>query len=126
MKFLYIILFFIIFIISSFYYTYSGKKLITNSKAKNLINNNKIDYIIDVRTKFEWNLGHYKNKNVKVINIPINNINYLNITKNIPNNNSYIIVYCNTGQRARLAVNKLNKLGYNNVYYISSTYKFLY
>ena len=33
-----------------------------------------------------------------------------------------ILVYCNTGQRARRAAEVLRKLGYKNVYYIESSY----
>ena len=33
-----------------------------------------------------------------------------------------ILIYCNTGQRARYASEKLQKIGFNNVYYIASSY----
>jgi len=98
------------------YYTYSGYNLISSEKAKQLILSNKIDYIIDVRTNIEYKLGHYQG----AINIPVNNING-NTTKNI-NKDSNILVYCNTGQRARVASEKLNKLGFNKVVYIPGTY----
>ena len=39
------------------------------------------------------------------------------------NKNDGILVYCNTGQRARKAAEKLKKLGFKNVFYIASTYK---
>lgn len=101
------------------YYTYSGKNLISSKNAKKLIQQGKIDTIIDVRTSLEYNIGHYPN----AINISVNNINK-NTTKNIPKNNN-ILVYCNTGQRARVATNKLNNLGFNNVIYIPNTYSSL-
>jgi rhodanese-related sulfurtransferase len=36
-----------------------------------------------------------------------------------------ILVYCNTGQRARRAVDIMREFGYKNVYYIEGTYKTL-
>ena len=35
------------------------------------------------------------------------------------------LVYCNTGQRARVAANKLEKMGFLEVYYIDGHYSSL-
>lgn len=98
------------------YYTYSGANLISADIAKQYINNKKITVIIDVRTNTEYNLGHYPNS----INIPVSEItkDKLNYPKD-----TGILVYCNTGQRARKASETINSFGFNNVYYIASTYK---
>lgn len=76
-----------------------------------------IDYIIDVRTKFEFQMGHHKD----AIHIPASNITKKSM-KNIPLDDTSL-VYCNTGQRARRAAETMRNLGYKNVYYIEGTYK---
>jgi rhodanese-related sulfurtransferase len=42
------------------------------------------------------------------------------IMKSLP-----ILIYCNTGNRARRASELLKKMGYEHVYYIADTYKTL-
>ena len=100
------------------YYSLTGSNLISCIKAKNFIKNKKIKYVIDVRTDLEWNSGHYKNS----LHIPIQNINKNILNKKIPNKNNGILVYCNTGQRARNGAEKIISYGYKNVYYIDNTY----
>lgn len=67
--------------------------------------------LIDVRTKQEYNEGHFDN----AILIP-----YFEIAKNIksiiPNQEQEIIVYCENGGRSRKAYKTLNNMGYNNIY----------
>lgn len=98
------------------YYTYSGSNLISSKTAKKLLDQGKINTIIDVRTRVEYNIGHFP----KSINIPVNSITQ-ETTKNI-SKDSNILLYCNTGQRARFASDKLNNLGFKNVVYIPGTY----
>lgn len=99
------------------HYTNTGNNLISSDKAKEMLKNKNIDLVIDIRTKLEYNLGHYPN----AIHIPVTSISK-DSTKDI-NKNQNILVYCNTGQRARKASEMLNKLGFNNVYYIAGTYR---
>lgn len=103
------------------YYTYSGVNLITSENAKKKIKDNKIKHIIDVRTKVEWDLGHYKS----AIHIPGSQISKKNNKIKKIDFDDGILVYCNTGQRARFAAEKLVKIGFKNVYYISGSYKSL-
>jgi len=49
----------------------------------------------------------------------------INLSKNNINFNDKIIVYCNTGQRARNAAEKIYNLGFKNVKYIVEPYIFL-
>jgi rhodanese-related sulfurtransferase len=103
------------------YYTYSGMGLITSKQAKKLIKKNEIKHIIDVRTDMEWDMGHYS----KAKHIPVSELRENNkIIKNISMNDG-ILVYCNTGQRARRAAETLRSFGFKNVYYISNSYKTL-
>ena len=85
--------------------------------TKNLIKAKYFDHIIDVRTNFEYNLGHYKN----AINIPISEIKKKIDSFKI-NKNAKILVYCNTGNRARQATEILINKGYKNINYISGSH----
>lgn len=67
--------------------------------------------IIDVRTPKEFSNGHIP----KSLNIPIDNFRDTMLSKNI-DKNTKIIIYCNTGVRAKNASNLLDKLGFTNVY----------
>lgn len=73
---------------------------------------------LDVRTPGEYNLGHANN----AINMTYNEINDINLLKNNINKNDMIVVYCNSGTRARKAADKLISLGYTEVFYIVETY----
>ena len=98
------------------YYTLSGVDLLEAKEAKRKIKMNDIEYIIDVRSQTEWNLGHYPG----ALHIPVTELKKEKMPKNSIDKG--ILVYCNTGQRARLAAEKLKTLGYNKVYYIAGTY----
>lgn len=100
-------------------YTFSGDNLISSKDAREQIKNGEFPQIIDVRTKMEYNAGHYPG----AINIPVLSINE-ETTKNLLNRRT--LVYCNTGQRARFASKKLNELGFSEVYYIAGTYGSLF
>jgi rhodanese-related sulfurtransferase len=62
--------------------------------------------IIDVRTKEEWDINHYPN----AIHIPYNELNKLNVEKD-----TQIILYCNTGRRAKIGKEILIKSGYKAI-----------
>lgn len=96
-------------------YTMTGSQLITSKKAKRLIKSGKIKRVIDVRTDMEWRLGHYPG----AVHIPVNKIGKRSTSK-LPKRG--LLVYCNTGQRARFAAEKLIELGFKEVYYIAGHY----
>lgn len=99
------------------YYTLTGVQLIEPNVAKNKILNNEIKLIIDIRTKMEWDIGHYPN----AVHIPLGKLNKNSLSKEYKNEG--ILIYCNSGQRARVAAEKLKQYGFNKVYYIPGTYK---
>ena len=71
------------------------------------INNGAV--IIDVRTKEEYNDGHYKN----ALNIPVKDLpNHLD---SLGEKDKTIIVYCASGARSALAAKILKKSGYTDV-----------
>ena len=99
-------------------YTYFGKNLVTSKEANKLIRAGKIKKVIDVRTIAEYRAGHYKG----AVHIPVNKINKKTTTE-LPKKG--LLVYCNTGQRARFAAEKLEELGFEDVYYIAGHYSSL-
>ena len=99
-------------------YTYFGENLITSQEAKRLIRSGKIKKVIDVRTMVEYRAGHYRG----ALHIPVNKINRKTTTE-LPKKG--LLVYCNTGQRARFAAEKLEELGFEDVYYIAGHYSSL-
>ena len=91
---------------------------ISSEKAKDMIQNNNIDVILDVRTDMERStLGYYPGS----IHVPRADLEH-RMMADYPNKDTRIIVYCNTGHRARMATEALQEMGYHNARYISSTY----
>ena len=99
-------------------YTFLGENLVSSKEANKLIRTGKIKKVIDVRTIAEYRAGHYKG----AIHIPVNKINK-KTTAELPKKG--LLVYCNTGQRARFAAEKLEELGFEDVYYIAGHYSSL-
>jgi rhodanese-related sulfurtransferase len=99
-------------------YTYFGQNLISSEEAKRLIKDGKIKAVIDVRTATEWRAGHYRG----ALHIPVDKINEKTVAE-LPKRG--LLVYCNTGQRARFAAEKLEDLGFKDVYYIAGLYSSL-
>lgn len=101
------------------FYSLNGARRITGTEAKHMIRTGRIQTIIDVRTNVEYSIGHYPQS----INLPLQSLTKKQLTGIMKN--TQILVYCNTGQRARRASEFLHKNGYENVYYISESYKTL-
>jgi phage shock protein E len=100
-------------------YAYGGKYLISSERAVLNIKNKKYDIIVDVRTPTEYMIGNYPGS----VNIPINSIKtHQHIEDQIPDKKSKILIYCNTGQRARYASELLKKKGYENIEYIAGSH----
>jgi phage shock protein E len=109
---------FIAFIYFSYQYVVSSKYIVSSEKAKEMITGKKIDLVIDVRTDVERNkLGYYDGS----INIQTSDLEKRMLNE-YPNKDLRIIIYCNTGRRAKIATDKLHNLGYKNTMYISSSY----
>ena len=99
------------------YYAISGEGLISSKKAKNMIMSEEIGLVVDIRTDFEWNMGHY----MGAIHVPISDLSPNKLAR-YPKSMG-VLVYCNTGQRARRAAEIIRGYGFENVYYIEGTYK---
>ena len=94
---------------------------ISSEEAKQRIAEYKIDLILDVRTDLERStLGFYPGS----VHITSDSLE-ITMKTVFPDKRMRILVYCNTGQRARRAAERLEAMGYRNVVYISGSYKTL-
>lgn len=101
-----------------YYYSVSSPYMISAEKARSLIRQKKIDLVLDVRTKTERDVfGSYPGS----IHIPAGSLDQ-EILRKYPNKDVQILVYCNTGQRARAATEKLRGMGFKNVFYIPTSH----
>ena len=99
-------------------YSVNSPLLISPQEARDLLRNNHFDAVLDVRTGAERKLlGFYPGS----LHIPSASIPS-RITEYIPVKVRRILIYCNTGQRARMAAETLYAMGYHNVRYISGSY----
>ena len=102
----------------AYIYAISSPYLITAEEGKRRIKAGEIDLILDVRTDLELNtLGYYPGS-VHIQSADLEK----EMPSRYPDKNIRILAYCNSGQRARAATEKLHKLGYNNSVYIATTY----
>jgi rhodanese-related sulfurtransferase len=102
------------------YYIYdlstNSKHRISSETAKKLLSENKFDLVLDVRTALERNtLGSYP----RSVHIQTTDLEK-EMSSLYPDKSIRILVYCNTGPRARVATDKLQSLGYTNSVYIST------
>lgn len=108
----------IIFLYYAYRYAMDSPYRISSEVAKELLQNGKIDLVLDVRTNLERNtLGYYPGS----VHIQSSDLEK-RMPSEYPDKNINILAYCNSGQRARMATEKLHELGYTNSAYIASTY----
>ncbi len=88
-------------------------KQVNVNKIRELVENN--EFILDVREKCEYDIGHIKG----AINIPLSEIRSRieEIPKDVP-----VYVHCRTGQRSYYAVLLLQHFGFENVYNITGSF----
>ena len=99
------------------YYTYYSPLVISAEDAKKALAEGQFPIVLDVRTDLEYKLGHYP----EAVHIPTAKLATTVETK-LPNKQTGILVYCNTGQRSRYAADMLKAKGYKNVRYITGPY----
>lgn len=102
----------------AYFYAVNSPLVITPEKARSLLNKKQIDLVIDVRTQTERDIfGYFPGS----IHIPAGSLDQEFIRK-YPNKDVRILIYCNTGQRARMAAEKLKSFGFKNVVYIPTSH----
>ena len=110
----------VVFLLAALYwYAVSSPYLISAEEARQRLKQNQFDVVLDVRTAAERNtLGFYPHSL---------HIQSADLEREIPhqytNKQTRFLLYCNTGQRARAAAEKLVTMGYPNVRYIAGTYR---
>jgi len=101
-----------------YYYAISSVYRVSPETAKAMLRDKQIDLVLDVRTDFERDaLGFYPGS-VHIQGADLER----EMLKRYPDQSIRILVYCNTGQRARAATDKLHALGYTGARYISGSY----
>ena len=91
---------------------------ISSERAKDLLRDKKIDVVLDVRTNTERDLLGYYPGSVSIQRADLEE----RMRREFPKKETRVMVYCNTGHRARMATDALRQMGYRNTVYISSTY----
>lgn len=119
-KFAILSVFILVLTVFYFLYTYAMESpyRISSEEAKSRIKGHQIDLILDVRTNIERStLGFYPGS-VHIQSADLEE----RMHREFPMKDIRILAYCNSGQRARIATEKLHALGYTNAVYIVSTY----
>lgn len=83
------------------------------TQAKKLDKGNFFDFIIDVRSKNEFEKNHHPN----ALNIPLNDLENLLPVK-VPDRTKILLFYCKEGIRASGALEIAKNLGYKKLYYL--------
>jgi phage shock protein E len=97
-------------------YAMDSQYRISADTAKKLLATKQFDVVVDVRTVIERNtLGSYPGS----VHIPSQELTK-KMPMMFPDKETRILVYCNTGQRARTATEILQSMGYTNAVYIAS------
>ena len=85
-------------------------EIISQTQAKDIIDNGTGYVIVDARTSEEFSEGHIKNAI---------NLDYEEVTQKaeslLPDKNQLILIYCRSGRRSKIAAESLCQLGYTNV-----------
>jgi len=116
-----VLVFFGIFVYYAYQYAVDSHYRISLKNAKEKLKHHEFDVILDVRTDLEREtLGFYPGS----VHIQSADLE-AKIPAMYPNKDTRILAYCNTGHRARMATDKLHKLGYKNSVYISSNHNSL-
>jgi rhodanese-related sulfurtransferase len=116
-----IVAFIAIIAMAAYKYARDSPLRISSSEAKGRLAKKDVDVVLDVRTAWERaNLGLFPGS----VHIPSAELD-VRVTKELPNKGAKILAYCNTGQRARMAAEKLQGMGYKNVVYIAESHSSL-
>jgi len=106
-----------ILLIAFLYYNISSPLAMYPEEAKAALKKGGFDAVVDVRSKLEWDRGHYP----LAVHIPIDKI-ASDLPLRIPEKSSKIHFYCNTSTRARMAAEQAQGLGYPNIRYLVGTH----
>lgn len=90
------------------------------AEARRRLQKKEIDKVVDVRTDIELaTLGSYPGA------IHVQSADLKQKASKLFSKDDRLLLYCNSGQRARAAAEKLRDMGYSNVRYIAEPYQML-
>ncbi len=92
---------------------------ISSATAKQLLAANRFAGVLDVRTTAEREVLGYLPGSYHIPAVDLDVI----VPQMFPDKSVHLLIYCNTGQRARKAAEKLHAIGYKNAVYITGSYK---
>ena len=87
-------------------------KKISFAEAKELLDTRRDALMLDVREEEEYITGHA----VDAVLFTLDGIDYTTASIIIPDKTTPLLVYCRTGRRSAEAVQKLDALGYTELY----------
>lgn len=96
-------------------------KIVSFEQAKEIMDSEAC-VLLDVRTDEEFFTGHAEG----AVNLDVDEISASSAGEIIPSSQTTVLVYCKTGERARLAAEELSRLGYTNIYDIGSLVEWPY
>lgn len=80
-------------------------------QAKLLLDAHPDALLLDVRTEPEYLTGHLPG----ALLLPLDEIDAQTAGETLPDKSAGVLVYCRTGKRSRLAIERLRALGYENL-----------
>lgn len=80
-------------------------------KARMLLDAHPDALRLDVRTEAEYLTGHLPG----ALLLPLDDIDEVSAQEAVPDYSAVLLVYCRTGKRSRLAIERLRALGYENL-----------
>lgn len=107
-------------LVVAIFYSYSSPLRMDVAEARRRIQKREIDKVVDVRTDIEVaTLGSYPGA------IHVQSADLPKKAAQLFGKEDWLLLYCNSGQRARAAAEKLRDMGYSNVRYIAEPYQAL-
>lgn len=92
-------------------------RFVNSKQVFNMLKEDKLSLIIDVRDTSDYNLGHIPNS----INIPSDNISY-KMKSLMEYKNQPILIYCSKGHRSATVSKYLENKGFSNIYNLLNGY----
>lgn len=97
---------------------YDSPHRISSEEARARLAKREVDVVLDVRTEVERKtMGFFP----RSIHMPSDRL-VKDLPHAFPDKSARILVYCNTGQRARMATDILHAMGYTNSVYITGSH----
>ncbi len=91
-------------------------KKVTFEEAKEILDTRPESIMLDVREEEEYITGHA----VDAVLFPVDDIDYTTASIILPEKNTPLLIYCRSGRRSAEAAEKLNALGYTELYDVGS------